>query len=206
MSFISNLTRAVINPMNLAQLAMGPAGWASLALRTMGSAIAQSVIQQVGQRLGLPAGVINAVQNAYAAASGTQGLPRSVGGAVSHLADRFNLSPAQQGDVMRTANEAVNDFVSRLSESEDFKAAKLGGKSGGRAGQGWLMALASVLGEKLNVMAREISTLAGEITKETPDKTAKFGAATQEFGILMNATNNAIKTIGESLSTTARKG
>jgi hypothetical protein len=68
------------------------------------------------------------------------------------------------------------------------------------------MALASVIGEKLNVMAKDISTLAGQITKDTPDKTTKFGAATQEFGILMNAANNAIKTIGEGLTTTARKG
>ena len=67
------------------------------------------------------------------------------------------------------------------------------------------MALAAVMGEKLNAKAEQVQKLAGQITDKTPDKTAKFGAASQEFGIMMNATNNAIKSLGEGLSTMARK-
>ncbi|MHA6316180.1 DUF6683 family protein [Altererythrobacter sp. CAU 1778] len=67
------------------------------------------------------------------------------------------------------------------------------------------MALASIIGDKLNAKASQVQSLAGQITDKTPDKTAKFGAASQEFGIKMNATNKAIKSLGEGLSTIARK-
>jgi hypothetical protein len=59
MGLFSGITSSLINPVSLAQLAMGPAGWASLAMRTIGAAIAKEVIQQLGQQLGLPQGVIN---------------------------------------------------------------------------------------------------------------------------------------------------
>ena len=204
MSFFSGITNAITNPATIAQLAMGPAGWASLAVRTLASAIGQQLIQQLGTKLGLPQSVIDTAQAAFCASCGdTAGARQNVTEAVSGLAEGLNASPAQQGEAERSVNDSVSDLVSRLSESEDFKAAK---SSGGKSGGGWLMALASVLGEKLNKMAADVSKLAGEITKDTPDKTAKFGAATQEFGILMNATNNAIKTLGEGLTTTARKG
>jgi hypothetical protein len=204
---IGGLFKSLINPMTLVQLAMGPAGWASILAKSMISAIGNQLIQQLGQKLGLPQGIIDMGKMAFGAATGTTGGPQNIREAVTQMAEDFAMSPAQQGSAERSMNDTLNSLVSKLSESEDFKAAKASaGKGANTAGQGWLMALASVLGEKLNVMAKDISTLAGQITKDTPDKTAKFGAATQEFGILMNAANNAIKTIGEGLTTTARKG
>lgn len=204
MSFLGGIARSLINPATLLQLATGPAGWASLAIRTIGSQIAMNLVQQIGQRLGLPQSAIDFAQAGFANSMGMPGLARqNLSEAVRGMAQDFNFSPVQQGEMQRTADRALNDLVSRLSESEDFKRAK---SSGGKEAGGWLMALASTLGDKLNVKAKQVQDLAGQITDKTPDKTAKFGAATQEFGILMNATNNAIKTLGEGLSTTARKG
>jgi hypothetical protein len=51
-----------------------------------------------------------------------------------------------------------------------------------------------------------MDTMANQITDKTPSLTAKFGAKSQEFGIMMNAATNAIKTIGEAQANSARKG
>ena len=199
---LGNVFRSVINPINLASLAMGPAGWANLAMRTIGSQIAMNALQQIGQRMGLPQPMIDLAQASFANQMGMPGLTRqNLTQAVSGFAREHNLSPRQQGDFLRASVDSLNRFVATLSESEDFKAAKSGGKEAG----GWLMALASIMGDKLNAKASQVQSLAGQITDKTPDKTAKFGAASQEFGIMMNATNNAIKSLGEGLSTMARK-
>lgn len=201
---IGGMFKSLVNPMTLVQLAMGPAGWASIAAKAVMSAIGQQVIQQLGQKLGLPQSVIDGAQAAFCASIGDKtGVQQNIREAVSSVGQDFDLSPAQQGDMQRNAETALDRLVSGLSESEEFKQAKA---SGGKASGGWLMALATVFGEKLNAKAAEVQKLAGQITDKTPDKTAKFGAATQEFGILMNAVNNAIKTLGEGLTTTARKG
>jgi uncharacterized protein YPO0396 len=211
---LGGIFKSLVNPMTLLQLASGPAGWMSLAVKTLATAVAQQVIGQLGQALGLPQSVINMAQQAFSAASGQGGslAQQTISQAVSGIAEKLNFSPTQEGEANRTLNDTLNQMVSKLSESEDFKAAKAaGGKkssgaSGNTSGGSWLMALATALGDKLNKKAEEVQKLAGEITDRTPDKTAKFGAATQDFGILMNATNNAIKTLGEGLTTTARKG
>lgn len=208
---IGGMFKSLVNPMTLLQLASGPAGWMSLAVKTIGTAVAQQLISQLGQALGLPPSVINMAQQAFSAASGQGGslAQQGIAQAVSSVAKEFNFSPAQEGEVNRTMNDTLNQLVSKIGESEEFKAAKsAGGKgaAGNTSSGSWLMALATALGDKLNVKAKEVQDLAGQITDKTPDKTAKFGAATQDFGILMNATNNAIKTLGEGLTTTARKG
>lgn len=205
MSFIDGLVRSAVNPVNLAQLAMGPAGWASFVVRTMATAIGKELIQSLGQQLGVPQNFIDLAKNGLGAATGSLGGPDTINGAVRDIAQRMGLSPAEQGNLGRQMREVLNDLISKIGESEEFKEAKAGGKGAKGGAQGWLRAMASVLGEKLNVLAKEINSLAGQITKETPDKTALFGAATQEFGILMNATSNGIKTIGEGLANTARK-
>jgi len=48
--------------------------------------------------------------------------------------------------------------------------------------------------------------MADQVTDKNPSMTTKFGAKSQEFSILMNSATNAIKTIGEGLSNSARKG
>ncbi|MEQ1540112.1 MAG: hypothetical protein ABL928_14385 [Sphingorhabdus sp.] len=201
---IGGMFKSLVNPMTLVQLAMGPAGWASIAAKAVMSAIGQQAIQALGEKLGLPQSMIDGAQAAFCSACGDQaGVQRNIREAVQSVGQDFDLSPADQGNLQRTAENALNKLVSGLSESEEFKQAKA---SGGKTSGSWLMALATVMGEKLNAKAAEVQTLAGQITDKTPDKTAKFGAATQEFGILMNAVNNAIKTLGEGLTTTARKG
>lgn len=208
MSILSSLGGIATNPMSLAQLAMGPAGWASLAARTLMSAIGQQVIQQLGEKLGLPQSTIDMAQGAFCASMGDKaGVRQNMQEAIGGFAEAFNASPAEQGEATREMEDAVNKMVSGMADGEDAKAARAGGKGAkGSSGQSWLMALAEALGKKLDKMASEMSSMADQITDKTPSLTAKFGAKSQEFGILMNATTNAIKTVGEGLANSARKG
>ena len=208
MSILSSLGGIATNPLSLAQLAMGPAGWASLAARTLMSAIGQQVIQQLGEKLGLPQSTIGMAQGAFCASMGDKaGVRQNVQEAIGGLAEQFNASPAEQGQASREVDDAINRMVSGMADGEDAKAARAGGKGAkGTSGQSWLMALAEALGKKLDKQAAEMSKMADQITDKTPSLTAKFGAKSQEFGILMNATTNAIKTVGEGLANSARKG
>jgi hypothetical protein len=208
MSFVNAFTNQ-INPLGLAQLAMGPAGWASLAARTLMSAVGQQVIQQLGEKLGLPQSTIDMAQGAFCASMGDKaGVRQNVEEAIGGFAEAYNASPAEQGEASREVKDALDKMVSHMADGEDAKAARAGGKGGkaGSSGQSWLMALAEALGEKLDKMAGEMSSMADKITDKSPSLTAKFGAKSQEFGILMNAATNAIKTVGEGLSNSARKG
>ena len=193
----------VINPTNLAMLAMGPGGWAALAARTLMTAVGQQVIQQLGDKLGLPQGAIDLAQGAFCASMGdTQGVTQNLSEAVSQIGGQYGASPAEQGEAERNIQDTIRDIVNQQSESEDLKAAR-GGQKGGSGGS-WLMAIASILGEKLNSMAHELTGLAQQAADD-PSKGTIFGAKSQEFGILMNSANNGLKSIGEGLQTMARK-
>jgi hypothetical protein len=212
MSFLSGIMKSIINPATLMQLAMGPAGWASLATKMLVSAVAQQVIQQLGQQLGLPQSVINMAQTAFSAATGTQGMPSTVSDAVSQLAEQFNLSPSQQGEVSREAQGSVRRLVDQLMESEEFKSAKSGAKGG--KGESILMRIAMALGQLADKKMGEMDKLAGQIgsTKDGKNQNkitemgAKLQALGQEMSILSNAMTNVIKSIGEANATIARKG
>jgi hypothetical protein len=210
MSFLGGIMKSVINPATLMQLAMGPAGWASLAMRTIGTAIAQQVIQQLGQQFGLPPAVISMAQQAFATASGTQGMPNNITDAVSQLAGQFNLSPSQQGELQRGAEDSMNSLISQLGQSEETKEAISGGK-----GQSLLMKIAIALGKLLDKKMTEMAGLTDQIGKlgSGSDKQSKLGELTgklqglgQEVSMLSNALTNTIKSIGEANTTIARKG
>lgn len=202
-----------INPLNIARLAtqvapmaLGPGGMAFVAARQLTSAIGQQAIQQLGQMLGLPQSSIDLAQGAFAASHGDfAGAAGNLQDAAEGFGEMFNASRADRDDASQQLQDAIDKMVSRMADGEDAKSAR-SGRGGRSSGQSWLMALAEALGRKLDKMAREMSSMADQITDKTPSLTAKFGAKSQEFGILMNAATNAIKTIGEAEANSARKG
>ena len=231
MSFLSGILKSIINPATLLQLAMGPAGWASLAMKTIGTAIAQQVIQQLGQKLGLPPAVINMAQMAFSAATGTEGMPSTIGGAVSQLAQQFGMSPMQQGTLERDMNSAVQRMVAGVQKGQ--VGAEEGADEGGSSS--FLVAIAKALGKVMDQKALQMKGLADDISKMTSDPRAGFingvdgnnkdnasavGAETtkisskttllqaysQELSMISNAATNVIKSIGEANVTNARKG
>jgi biopolymer transport protein ExbB/TolQ len=209
MGLFSGITSSLINPVSLAQLAMGPAGWASLAMRTIGAAIAKEVIQQLGQQLGLPQGVINMAENAFSAATGTAGGPASIAEAVAGLAQQFGLSPSQQGELTRAAQNDSRDMFDKLAEAFQSGKEKAEAKKSSKDGRSWLQAIADSMSTVLDKKVEDMDKMAQALDKQGTNRSTKSSTdlqvAGQEFSYLMNSTSTVIKTIGEGLSGMARK-
>lgn len=204
MTFINPLSAARLAT-QIAPAALGPGGLTLVAARQLASSIGQRAIQQFGQAIGVPQTSIDLARGAFAASNGDfDGASISLQDAVAGFGEMFGASRADQDFASRQLDDAINNMVSRMADGDDARAAR--GGRGRSSGQSWLMALAEALGRKLDKMAREMSSMADQITDKTPSLTAKFGAKSQEFGILMNAATNAIKTIGEAEANSARKG
>lgn len=224
MSFLNGVLKSVINPVTLLQVAMGPAGWASIAIKAAVSAIGKQAIQAIGEKVGLPQSVINAAQTAFGAATGTQSGPRTIREAVSQLAERFNLSPTQQGNLTRSFESDLSQILGKMATPKSIKDAQSAGP------KSWIMALAEALGKVADELSNEMTTMAEglggprdkdgkvipmpknatqqEIKADSDTKASdnlKFGAKSQEFAQFFSAANTAIKTLGEALATGARK-
>lgn len=201
MGILSGIAKSFVNPMTFAQLAMGPAGWASIAGKALFSAIGQQVVQALGEKLGLPQSIIDGAQAAFCAACGDKdGAQQNVREAVQSLAQDFNLSPLQEGQLERGANDSFGGLLDSIMTTPEYKEAKQKG------GGSWLMAIARTLGEKTNKMAADLEARAGKLGKEAGSKeNIEYAAKSQEFGMLFNGSITAIKTIGEALQAGARK-
>lgn len=210
---IGGLFKSFINPMTLAQLAMGPAGWASLAAKMIVSAVGQQVIQLLGQKLGLPQGMIDIAKTAFSAASGGANIG-SIEQTVAEVAAGIGASAMQEGQMARQATQAAENIAEKLFQAsrEGSERAKTDGAKDGKAGKGnWLRAIAEVMAASMDKKIEEMQQLAKAYDSQSKDnKSTKtmtdLQVATQEFSYLMQSTTNMIKTIGEGLSTMARKG
>ena len=210
---IFGMAKSLINPMSLMQLAMGPAGWASLAMKTIGSQIAMQVIQKLGQELGLPPAAINLAQSAFASASGQPGLAQqnireTIGGIVRDL----NLSAMDQGKLERAVEFDIQNMLKDL-----VKAAKNGNdkaeRGRGDKGGSFMRRIAEAMALVMDGQIKEMEGLAKKMDAVKHDKVktdstqiqTDLTVATQEFNMTMQATSNMIKTIGEGLAAMARK-
>lgn len=112
---------------------MGPAGWDSLAAQAMMSSIGQSVIQQLVQQLGLPQGMINVAQQAFAATAGggaadalkAFGNPSNTAELIGNFSRMFNLSPRQEGDLNRAAKHAERQMFNEAKALMEEQAGKM---------------------------------------------------------------------------------
>lgn len=210
MSLLGGLTRSLVNPISLASLAMGPAGWASLAVRTLGTAIGKEVLQQLGQQLGLPQSAINLVQDGFSMATGSMGGPATIAEAVASLAQNFDLSPSQQGELQRAAESDSRDMFQQLSDAFQSGEAQAKAQSsrGGKA-RSWLQAIADSMSAVLDKKVQDMDRMSQSLDKQGSNRSTKMSTdlqvAGQEFSFLMNTSSTVIKTIGEGLSGMARK-
>lgn len=215
---LGGIFKSLVNPATLLQLAAGPAGWASIATQTLLGAVGSQVIQQLGQQIGLPSSVINLAQNAFSQNFGGLGAGLNINQAVSGLAQQFNLSPTEQGNLQRVSQDFEKNltsmFVDRLrggGDDEDSQSFKAGGKAGGSLLMKIAIALGKLLDQKMTEMANltdEIGSLGsgGDNQSKLGELTGKLQGLSQEVSMLSNALTNTIKTIGEANSTISRKG
>ncbi|MFC4291483.1 hypothetical protein ACFOWX_03545 [Sphingorhabdus arenilitoris] len=211
MSLLGGIMKSVINPMSLAQLAMGPAGWASLATKMLVSAVGQQVIQQLGDKLGLPQSTIDMAQASFCQSCGdVKGSFRNVREAVDSIANEINLSPKDRGNLERTAQDATRKLLDSMLESEEFKNAKAGGAAKGSI----FMQIATALGKLADKKMGEMASLANQIggikdgknANKITELTGQMQAKGQEFGLISNAMSTTIKSIGDGVTQLARKG
>ena len=131
-------------------------------------------------------------------------MPTNVTDAVAQVAQQFNLSPAQQGEMQRGAESNVQQIL------DNIKADRYSGTDGkattrGAAGKSWLMQIAELLGNKLNEAAEELKKKADATDWKDGKQMTEFNALNQQFNTLMSSINTAIKSLGEALSSMARK-
>lgn len=172
------------------------------------SSVASQVIQQVGQQLGLPQGVIDLAQGVFQAASGNPGgVAQSLTDSVQNASDTFNLTPQQQGDLQRTAEDVAQSWTTSILDQ-----VRDGGEGKSTKGDSFLVALAKALGKvmdgKMTQMKAKTDQLGGLDSKDSKygQLTAEIQALGQEMNMVSQALNNSIKSIGEAGSTLARKG
>lgn len=203
------------NPVSLLATSMlGPIGGvvAQLAQQVF-SQVGQQLIQNLGQQLGLPQGVIDLAQGQFAGSIGDfQGAFGNVDEAIDAFGQASGASPSEIGNAQNGIQQLMQQFIDDMSQSEEFKEAKNSGgksKAGSSAGTngapGWLMALAQALGKELDRLGDDMQQRAESLKGDDASASAEFGVVSQQFSMLMNATNNAIKTIGEAMANTARK-
>ena len=114
---LGGIFRSVLNPINLMQLAAGPAGWASLAMRAVVTNIAQTVIQRIGQQLGVPQPFIDIAQQTI---GNRMGNPAAQLGSDGSLRSIANALGTKSGPTKLVAVADV--FEDRLTQS--FKSVK----------------------------------------------------------------------------------
>jgi hypothetical protein len=196
-----SLFTTMLNPANLAMLSMGPAGIALMAAKSIMMQFGEQLLQMIGEELGLPQGLIDMAKTAFRAEMGVapgqndfanmQDAFQAFGQAVG--ASPFETAQAE-GDLNTLLGNAANEMSQRGRDAMRGGGAK-----------SWIMAIAIAMGKQIDKKAAEMTKMADKITDKTPSLTAKFSAASQEFGIMMNALTTVIKTAGEAMSNTARK-
>lgn len=199
MGFLGGITNA-INPASLAMTAaLGPAGFLG---KTLVSAIGQQILQQLGEKMGLPQSTIDMAQGAFAAGMGDfRGAASNVSEAMGGIADQLGASPVETGSATSQLNDAIDQLTSNLAQSREAKEARNGG------GKSWLMVIAEALGRTADRMANEMDQMSqglGKGSSQASDN-LKFAAKSQEFNNFFQSANTVIKTIGEALGAASRK-
>jgi hypothetical protein len=116
--------------------------------------------------------------------------------------------------------DMMSQWASSIAQQTCQYLDEEGGVSGGKgksSGESWLVAMAKAMGSIAGKHAAELQKLSkamdnagsaegGGASQEFMELQSKFQAESQLFGMLQNSFANAIKTIGEGLTTMARKG
>lgn len=219
---------AVFNPINIAQVMMGPAGWASLAMRTLGPQIAMNLIQRLGQQMGMAQPMIDLAQAAFANSIGQPGLMRqNINEAVLGFTQQMDLRPSEAGQLRRelqTSTDRSFAAMEQIVQNMAMRGLREEGE-GAEGGGSVLMRIARALGQLMDQKMGELATKAdqlGRLGTQSGMRTrdggfnaagqGRFGqlsaevqALGQELSYLSQAVSSTIKSIGEASATVARK-
>ncbi len=135
------------------------------------SAIAQQVLQNIGQKLGLPQAVIDGAQAAFSAAAGNPaGVKQNVNQIIGDISRQLNLTPAQQGELSRATNQTRSAIEAALNQSvqSGFSESQLqASKSKSQVkGGNFLQAIAIALGDALDKKFDQQLNLANQLAEQ----------------------------------------
>ena len=172
-------------------------------------------ILAIGMTFVLLTGQIDLSIGAFAAATGnTGGAFQSIGESAAGLAQATGGGAFEAGGIERQMNDIVQDLVDKTLEK-----ARTGGRDeegnaipGGLNGKSFMLRLALALGSVLDAKMERMAEIGEKIDAESQKKKPKMGslsaemtAVGKELDFVSQALNNALKSIGESASTLARK-
>ncbi|MDT7837981.1 hypothetical protein [Aquabacterium sp. OR-4] len=135
------------------------------------------------------------------------------------------VTPEAAGQAKEIAGDWMTQFIQDAAKqivAEATKELKGEGKgsSGKASGESWLVAIAKAMGSVMGDRAAKLVDLSQRMTqtktggssdaqqaaaKEMQTLNAEFQATTQEFNLLQNTMSTALKSIGEAMSSVARK-
>lgn len=126
-------------------------------------------------------------------------------GAYTGDADRF------RSDLQDAMSKDIQDVINNESLMRTLKGGS--DKDSDGLGESWLVAIAKAMGKMLGQQAQHLVDLTNQMSQHTgkddaqvfQQLNAEFSAQSQMFGILSNSFSNSIKTIGDGLTTLARK-
>lgn len=195
-SLVSSVASAVFPPLGIAMSA------ANLLTQALGSALS-GLGNQLCQQLGMPKFVNDIFQNI-----------------IKSVLDQLPHPPNPECDhaCHQDFGDKIEDFAKDFAKSVfDLLKSQVddGGECSGpkgKSGTSWLVAIAKAMGTVAGKHANNLVDLSNRIEATSKDAgnstelNATFQAESQMFSMLQNAFSNAIKSIGEGMTTMARKG
>ncbi len=207
---------SMISQAALAAATGGTSLIAQLAMQVV-SQVVQQVIAQVGQQMGLSNTAIGMAQDAFAGAMGGAGGfasaatnqgSSSIASLLSQIGQHTNASASQMGHIQKQVDQmqsAVQNLIQQQAQkagqtSTDGEGNTTTAKSKATAASSgsWLMAIAEVIGNKLNKAADQMKSDANALDWKDAKQATNFQAETQDFQMLFTTLSNVIKTIGEA--------
>lgn len=181
----------------------------------------QAFTNAITDKFGSEAGNLTSAAFHDAFGSGFQGVDgwgsdplTSAANAAINAANHQGVNGAYTGDADRARNDLQKAFSDAINDEALMRALKSGSdKDADGASDSWLVAIAKAMGKMLGNQAQRLVDLTNEMSKHTGKNdaqqfqqlNAEFSAQSQMFGILSNSFSNSIKTIGDGLTTIARK-
>lgn len=199
---LGGVFRSLVNPINLLQLAAGPAGWASLAMRAVVTNIAQSVIQRIGQQLGIPQPFIDTAQQMIGNRMGNPFQQFGGDGSLRSIADAFGMSSRTLGAIERSADtisRMLTDNILREMGDQagaiERRAGSRGDSARGGGSRSFLMAIAEALGAAADDKMNQMYGLAQQIKDQTASNTqfVEGLGSKPSAGDQLRASNNQTK-------------
>ena len=135
---------------------------------------------------------------------------------LSNALAHSGLTQSEQNTVMQTVTQSMQARLTDALGADALQKQKGSAHGAGGGGNSWLEAIAEAMGDALGQMAQKLvdeSTslqgLAGNAdgsgAQQFQATMAKFQADSQMFSMLSNAFSNAIKSIGEGMTSMASK-